>query len=112
MSKYVKNLIADHLSRRLQGVEHALLVNVVGVEANANNRLRKELRSKNIELLMVKNSLAARAVAGTPLAAMFDELTGPAAICWGAEDIVSLAKEITRLVGEQGVRALDGQGGG
>jgi ribosomal protein L10 len=98
MSKYVKNLVAEHLRQRLRNVNDALLVNMVGLNANANTRLRAELRSKNINVVVVKNSLAARAAEGTPLAPMFAGLTGTAAICWGAEDMVSLAKEITKLV--------------
>ncbi len=64
MSKYVKNLVTDHLRQRLQSVNDALLVNMVGLDANANHRLRTELRAKNIHVLVVKNSLAARATAG------------------------------------------------
>ncbi len=97
MSKYVKNLIADDLRQRLQNVHDALLVNMVGLNANANTRLRKELRDKNIHVMVIKNSMAARATAGTPLAPLFEGLGGTAALCWGAEDIVSLAKEITKL---------------
>ena len=97
MSKYVKNLISEDLRRRLRGVDDALLVNVVGLAANSSNRLRAELRQKNIQVMVVKNSLAARAVAGTPLAAMFSGLDGSAAICWGASDIIGLAKEVVRL---------------
>jgi large subunit ribosomal protein L10 len=101
MSKYVKNLITDHLRNRLQGVHDALLVNVVGLSATTTNRLRAELQNKNIHVLVVKNSLAARATAGTPLAAMFEGLTGTAAVCWGGEDIVTLAKEVSRLAGDE-----------
>ena len=98
MSKYVKNLITDNLRNRLQGIDSAILVNVIGVKSNANTRLRAELRSKNIHVLVVKNSLAQRAVADTALAPMFEDVSGSTAICWGADDIVSLAKEVTRLV--------------
>ncbi len=100
MSKFVKNLVTDHLRDRLRGVENALLVNVEGMNANANNALRQELASKNIHLLVVKASLAARATAGTELAPLFDSIGGPAAVCWGSEDIVALAKEVTRLGGD------------
>ncbi len=100
MSKYVKNLIADHLRKRLAGVDDALLVNVIGLTANNTARLRAELRKKNIQLMVVKNSLARRAVEGTRLAPLFDKAEGSSAICWGAEDIVSLSKEITRLVSD------------
>lgn len=98
MSKYVKNLITDHLRNQLKGVENALLVNTIGLPSNAGMKLRAVLRAKNIRVVVVKNSLAARAVADTPLAGMFEDVTGSTAICWGASDIVSLAKEVTSLV--------------
>jgi large subunit ribosomal protein L10 len=111
MSKYVKNLITEHLRQQLGGVQDALLVNVIGLNANTNYRLRTELGRKNIRLEVVKNSLAARATAGTALAPMFEGLTGTAAICWGAEDIVSLAKEITRLAKDEQFKAFVPRGG-
>jgi len=101
MSKYVKNLVTAHLRQHLQGVHDALLVNVIGLSATKNHRLRSELHSKGINLLVVKNSLAARAAAGTPLSPMFEGLTGTAAICFGAEDIVSLTKEIAKLTQDE-----------
>ena len=111
MSKYVKNLVADHIRHRLENVNDALLVNMVGLNSSASYRLRVELRSKNISVLVVKNSLAARAMAGTPLAGMFDGVSGSAAVCWGSEDIVSLAKEITRLLKTDQFPAFQPRGG-
>lgn len=97
MSKYVKDLMTDHLRQKLEGVEEALLVNMIGLDANTNTRLRTELASKDINVMVVKNSLARRAMAGTSLAPMFQGVDGTAAVCWGAEDIVALAKEVIRL---------------
>jgi large subunit ribosomal protein L10 len=111
MSKYVKNLITEHLRQQLGGVQDALLVNVIGLSANTNYRLRTELSRKNIRLEVVKNSLAARATAGTALAPMFEGLAGTAAVCWGAEDIVSLAKEITRLAKDEQFKVFVPRGG-
>ena len=111
MSKYVKNLITEHLRERLAEVHDALLVNMVGLDANANNRLRTVLGEKSIRVLVVKNSLAARATAGTPLAAMFEGLTGPGAVCWGGEDLVSLAKEVTRLQKDDQYAPFEARGG-
>ena len=85
MSKFVKNLIAGHLRNRLEGVHDALLVNVVGMDANTNHRLRNELAGKHIHLLVVKNSLADLAVTGTPLEGLLAGVAGSAAICWGGE---------------------------
>jgi large subunit ribosomal protein L10 len=97
MSKYVKNLLTEHLRGQLRGVDDVLVVNMVGMDATRDNRLRKELRSRNIRVMVVKNSLARRAVGGTRLAPAFEGLSGPAAICWGGDDLVSLAKEIVKL---------------
>ena len=111
MSKYVKNLIADNLRGRLQNVESAILVNVIGMKGNANTKLRSELRSKKIQVLVVKNSLAHRAVTDTPLAPMFEDVSGSTAICWGSDDIVSLAKEVVRLIDSKNFDPLVARGG-
>ena len=111
MSKYVKNLITDHLRERLKNVNDALLVNTIGLKSNATMRLRNELAGKNIQVMVVKNSMAARAAAGTPLAPMFEGLTGTSAICWGCEDIVTLAKEITKLTRDEKNKPFEARGG-
>jgi ribosomal protein L10 len=97
MSKQLKNLISSELKKRLEGVNDALLVNVIGLNSSNTYALRRELRSKNIHLLVVKNSLARRATKGTPLAKAFDNTEGSLAIVWGAEDFVSLAKELVEI---------------
>jgi len=111
MSKYVKNLITEDLRNRLAGVQDALLVNMIGLDANTNNRLRTALQERNIRVLVVKNSLAHRATEGTPLAAMFEGLTGCGAVCWGGEDIVSLAKEVTQLQKDEQYAPFEARGG-
>ncbi len=97
MSKQIKNYIAEEVKKRLQGVNDALLVNVIGLDSANTFNLRRELRSKNISLLVVKTSLAKRATEGTPLARAFDDTEGSLAIVWGAEDFVSLTKELVAL---------------
>ena len=101
MSKYVKQLISDDIAKRLEGVNDAFLVSFVGMTTNINNQLRTALAEKQIQLMIVKNSLAQRALKDTPLAAMFDNVTGSCAVCWGASDVVGLAKEIVRLSKEK-----------
>lgn len=97
MSKYVKNLLTDHVRQQLEGVQDALLVDMLGMTANATNVLRGELEAKGIRLMVIKNTMAKRALADTSLAALFSTHGGSSALCWGCEDIVSLAKEITAL---------------
>lgn len=97
MSKYVKDLVTKDLAQRLSGVEDALLVNVVGLDANKTVQLRKRLRDKQMSLLVIKNNLARRACEGTPLAAAFEGAAGTLAMLWGGEDLISLAKEVIEI---------------
>jgi len=111
MSKYVKQLITEHYRRRLQGVDSAVLVNVIGLDANRTRRLRKELADKNIHLMVVKNTLAARAFRGTPLEKAFENISGPTAICWGGDDIVTLAKEVVKFAKDEDFAPFTTKGG-
>lgn len=111
MSRYVKKLISDNFASRLEGVEEALLVNVVGLDANKTVSLRRHLREKDISLMVIRNGLARRAFEGSPLAAALDQAEGSLAFVWGAEDFVSLAKEITKLNDDAEFEAFETRGG-
>lgn len=102
MSKYVKDLVTRDIKRRLEGVEDAVLVSCVGMDANTTNELRGELDKKDIHMLVVKNSLARRATEGTQLAPAFEGATGQIGVCWGSTDFVSLVKELVDLDKDKG----------
>lgn len=111
MSKYIKDLIAKDVGNRLDGVEEALLVNVIGIDANSTVALRKQLKEKDMRLMVVKTSLAKRATEGTPLAAAFESCEGALALMWGGDDIVSLAKEAIKLQKDETLPAFEAKGG-
>jgi large subunit ribosomal protein L10 len=111
MSKPVKQYITKDLKGRWEGVNDALLVDVALLEANDAVALRKQLREKNIHMLVVKNSLARRASEGTLLRPAFDGASGNTAVIWGAEDIVSLAKEVTKVASTKQFEKLKAKGG-
>jgi ribosomal protein L10 len=111
MSKHLKNLIASEIRGRLQGVSDAVLVNVIGLDSANTYSLRKELRSKNMQLLVLKNSMARRAAEGTPLASAFEGSEGSLAVVWGGEDFVSLAKELADLHKRPEFEKLQARGG-
>jgi large subunit ribosomal protein L10 len=111
MSKYVKDLVTNHLKGRWDGVQDLLLVEIAGLDANRNAALRRELREKNISLMVIKNSLARRATEGTTLAPAFEGAAGPLAAIWGASDIVALAKEVTRVAADKQFAKFSARGG-
>jgi large subunit ribosomal protein L10 len=102
MSKYVKDLVTRDIRNRLDGIEDAVLVSCVGMDANVTNELRGEFEKKDIKMLVVKNSLARRATEGTSLAPAFEGETGQIGVCWGSTDFVSLVKEVVNLDKDQG----------
>lgn len=97
MSKFVKQLVTRDIARRLQGVGDAVMVSTTGMDANTTNELRGELEKKDIQMMVVKNSLGRRATEGTGLAAMFEGAAGQVAVCWGSTDFVALVKEVVKL---------------
>ena len=111
MSKLVKDLITKDLRNRLQGVDDALLVDLIGLKNDANVALRQRLRKKNIHLLVVKNSLAARAAQGTRLENAFGNSSGTMAIMWGGEDVISLAKEVISIADDKSFAPFAPKGG-
>src|SRR4051812_21809030 len=111
MSKFVKELITKDLRTRLEGVEDALLVDVIGLKNDKNVALRQRLRKKNIHLLVVKNSLARRATEGTRLARAFESTQGTMALVWGGEDIISLAKEVISITEDKEYDVVKPKGG-
>ena len=111
MSKFVKDLVTAHLKSRLDNVNDLVLLDIAKLDANTNSALRSELRGKNLQLMVIKNSMARRATEGTVLAPAFEGANGALAMLWGAPDIVTLAKEVTRLTGEKKYANLQARGG-
>ncbi len=110
MSKFVKQLITDGVKKRLDGVQYLMLVTMTGVDANKNKNLRANLADKGISLMVIKNSLARRATEGTVLAPAFQDLSGACALCWGASDVVTLAKELVKLTKDKNLAGFEIKG--
>lgn len=65
-----------------------------GLDVDAVTRLRKQARSQGVQLRVLKNTLARRAVDGTPYAALADKLVGP--LVYGfSKDPVAAAKVLS-----------------
>ena len=95
MSKQVKKLLMDDLRKSFDGVQDVLVVSLNGVDGIQNNQMRLALRQKNIQLQVVKNTLAKRLFGEIGLGPAAQFLEGPSAVAWGGPSIVELTKEIT-----------------
>jgi len=98
MSKYVKELMMNQLRSDLDGSRSLLILDLKGLDANAEHHFRRGLRKKSIRLRMLKNSLARRVFSELGMDGLSSFLDGPSAVAWGGEGIAELAKEITAQV--------------
>ncbi len=96
MSKIIKQMEIDALKKSFDGVRDLVMLNVVGLNAIAENQVRLGLRKKGIHLQMVKNSLARRVFAdlGLGVRAAWE---GSTTIAWGGTSIAGLSKEVEAL---------------
>ena len=94
MSKPIKNMIVDEYRKKFADVEGAVLIEVLGMPATANAKLRATLRNSGVRVTVVKNTLAKRAFMGTPLEPLTHGLKGPRAVVYGKSSVVSIAREL------------------
>src|SRR5262245_27731472 len=92
MAKNIKQMQMDVLKKTFANVRDMVFLTATGVDCQTDNRMRLDLRKKNIRLQIVKNSLAKR---------VFDELgikaskwEGPTVVAWGGDSLAGLAKEV------------------
>jgi len=94
MSKPVKAMLRKELVNRLQGVESLAVLSLTGVAGGDNNRLRSQLREKNIRITVVKNSVARQALDEVGLADAGELLDGPCALVTGGDNVVVVVREL------------------
>ena len=108
MSKPVKELIIDDYKERFEKVEGALVVDIRGMTSNDNNAFRRGLQTKQIRVTVIKNALAMKAFAGTPLEPLGPALEGPSAVAYGETSVVDVAREIIEWTKKLKTMALKG----
>lgn len=98
MSKYVKELMMDQLRSELGQSRSVLILDFKGLDANAENRLRLDLRKKQIQMRALKNTLARKVFSELGLGDLGQFLSGPSVAVWGGPGVAELAKEISSQV--------------
>lgn len=76
----------------------AVLVDYRGITVPQVTELRRQIRAAGGAYRVVKNTLAKRAVAGTPFEAFTASFSGTTAVVYTAKDPVAMAKALTTFV--------------
>ena len=95
MDKTNKAEFVQSFAARVNSSRLAVVADYQGINVKALTEFRKKLTTQDGEFQIVKNKLAALALAGTKFEKLSEFLKGPTAILLGQEDVVEAAKAIT-----------------
>jgi large subunit ribosomal protein L10 len=94
-NRIAKEQLVGELSQKLAKAQAAVISCYAGVNVEKVTALRASLRKEGAKIRVIKNSLATRAIVGTPLEALRDQFVGPTALAYTEKDPVALAKILT-----------------
>ena len=83
------------LEAAFKGTESAVVVDFKGMKVPEVTELRRQVRAARGQYKVVKNTLAKRALKGTPFEPLSAHFVGTTAIAYAGEDPVALAKVLT-----------------
>lgn len=89
-----EELLAEY-EQGLKSAPHAFLLGYQGITVPQVTALREKVRGSGGQYVVVKNTLALRAIDGAALAALNEHFVGPTAVVYSEKDPVSLAKALT-----------------
>lgn len=107
LSRAKKNQLLEGYEAELASASDAFVVGFKGISVIQATELRSRIRAKGGHYVVVKNTLARRAVEGKPLEQVREQFFGPTAIAYGS-DPVSIAKVLTEFAKESPVLEFKG----
>jgi len=109
MGRHVKDMVISEIQNRIGDVKDFLVVDCSKLDAFSANRWRLALRKGGIRALTVKNSIALNALKRKGIEGLDGVLAGPSTLVWGSDDIVALAKAVTKFAKD--IEKLEIKGG-
>ena len=95
-----KQQIVDEVKQKIDRAKLMVIFDFTGIDANAMADFRKEIRKKDAEIKVIKNTILYRACNGTELYDKIDIFKGPSAVIFAYEDIVAAAKALKEFLKE------------
>ena len=95
VTKADKTQELEQLERAFKGTDSAVVVDYKGLKVPEVTELRRQIRVAKGQYKVVKNTLAKRALHGTPFEKLSEHFIGTTAVAYSGEDPVALAKVLT-----------------
>src|SRR5215468_11637743 len=96
-TKQQKQKDLDALTEQFKQAKAAMVVGFQKMTVAKDQELRNQLREVGVSYEVVKNTLARKAAAGTPLEAAQDQFKGVTAVALSTSDPVGLSKAISKF---------------
>jgi large subunit ribosomal protein L10 len=104
-----KDQLIEKYETDLATAQHAFVMGYQGIKVGQVTALREKVRQSGGTYVVVKNTLALRAIDGKALADLKEHFTGATAVAYTNGDVVALAKTLTQFAKE--VPAIQFRGG-
>ena len=98
MNRAEKTTAIEELNLAFRQAQHIVLTSFRGLTVNQANELRRSVDEAGGRYKVIKNRLAKRAAAGTPVEELAKRFEGPCAVATHDSDPVALAKTLATFV--------------
>jgi large subunit ribosomal protein L10 len=95
-----KQDVVTELAAKMKGANAIFLTDFTGLSVKRMTQLRARLRGAGVEYVVIKNTLAERALAGSDLPDIAEHFRGPTAVAFEPNDPVSAAKVLADFAKE------------
>jgi large subunit ribosomal protein L10 len=95
LTKHDKEELLQSYEQGLAQAPHAFLLGYQGITVPQVTELRNRVRNSGGEYIVVKNTLALRAIDSKALGQLKEHFTGPTAVVFSQKDPVAVAKALT-----------------
>ena len=108
MNRTEKQQLIDSLKQEFMASPHGIAVDFRGLKVPQVTEFRRRVRASGSKYRVVKNTLAARALSGTPLEALTPRFVSTTGIAYTGGDPVALAKALVDFAKENPALVLKG----
>jgi len=89
MNRQDKAAMVEEVSALVAKAQTIVVAEYRGLTVDAVTKLRKEARAQGVQLRVLKNTLARRAMGGTPFSGLTDRLVGPLVYGFSADPVAA-----------------------
>ncbi len=98
MNKKQRQEAVSNLSQKISGATAGFLIDFQGLNVEASNDLRRQIRKAGSELKVTKNTLLRRAAQDTDFALLNESFAGPTGVIFIKDNPVPVVKTLTKFI--------------